>query len=368
MTTWPSELLKLPEFPMCSRPAPPSVGIPVTVRWYHVELDGGTYTVFNLDRVALQTGTDWEALCDELGWSPTPRPREPSRRTVTQQMPIVPSNTDEPPINYRSACEKPIAWSYAEALSRAPFVKLIVLSDPMPTCPVPPEVDSSYEMLGYRISAKRLKDVNRGEPVYYMHNFRGEVLGAGCDWRRWCHLLGWWPIDGLAPNAEIPRVEAVPTAPRKPTGPFVVNRHWYGTRDEIPEPWMYVGRGTVLGNPFTREEHGPIQAMKRYEAHLQDLIARRDPKVLTELGRIDATTSLVCSCKSKPGAMNPCHADIIVTEWKRAGRRGLLAGYEPRDDDHDLPEWTPPAETSVPTPAAERKPVPQTLNLFGEPP
>lgn len=94
----------------------------------------------------------------------------------------------------------------------------------------------------------------------------------------------------------------------KALGPRVVNRHHYKGKP-MPAPWIYIGRGTPLGNPFTKDQHGDA-ALEKYRTWLWDRIRHRDAEVLRELRRITSDTNLVCSCAPKP-----CHGDIVVRAW-----------------------------------------------------
>jgi len=83
-------------------------------------------------------------------------------------------------------------------------------------------------------------------------------------------------------------------------------------------PWMYVGRGTPLGNPYTRAKHGD-NAIGLYLEWLREQVRSRSSDVMAELRRIEESTHLVCSC-----APRPCHADIIATAWSAMRERGML--------------------------------------------
>jgi len=93
------------------------------------------------------------------------------------------------------------------------------------------------------------------------------------------------------------------------TVPTVVNRHHYKGKP-LPKPWMYIGRGTPLGNPFTVREHGDA-ALELYRRWLWDKIRSNDEDVLCALRRITRSHTLVCSCKPRP-----CHGDIVVRAWE----------------------------------------------------
>lgn len=113
--------------------------------------------------------------------------------------------------------------------------------------------------------------------------------------------------------------------------PTVINRHHYlptvgagpmlgpgraDSRRPLPEPWIYVGRGTPLGNPFFKTEVSPIL---KYRRHLFRAIEAFDWRVWLQLRSITDDTHLVCSC-----APRPCHADEIAKAWAWLRREGRL--------------------------------------------
>lgn len=112
--------------------------------------------------------------------------------------------------------------------------------------------------------------------------------------------------------------------------PLVLNRHRYlptpgcgparertgrERRPPLPEPWVYVGRGTPLGNPYRREQHGDA-AIGMYRRWLHFQLTSGNELVLAAMRQIEPGSHLVCSCAPKP-----CHADVIVRAW--AWLRGL---------------------------------------------
>ena len=94
----------------------------------------------------------------------------------------------------------------------------------------------------------------------------------------------------------------------------VVNkRSWVKDNAEIVE--VYIGRPSVLGNPYKGERS---QVIAQYRTWLWNEINKKS-QVLTELLRLKeiaevADIALICWCAPKP-----CHGDIIKNciEWLR---------------------------------------------------
>lgn len=107
-------------------------------------------------------------------------------------------------------------------------------------------------------------------------------------------------------------------------GPTVINRHHFKGRP-MPRPWVYIGRGTPLGNPFTVAEHGE-QALPRYRRWLWDRIRESDPRVLEALRGLTPRHHLVCSC-----APRPCHGDVVVAAWHWLVARDSAPNERSRD-------------------------------------
>lgn len=108
--------------------------------------------------------------------------------------------------------------------------------------------------------------------------------------------------------------------------PLVVNRHHFvyvegigpppkkkprRGKNFLPQPWIYVGRGTPLGNPFRPgNEMSHADALASYRRWLWDRIRRNDWKVMLAMRSIDHDSAIVCSCAPKA-----CHADIVLRAW-----------------------------------------------------
>lgn len=84
----------------------------------------------------------------------------------------------------------------------------------------------------------------------------------------------------------------------------VINRHHT----------IYIGRGTLLGNPFVRGKDGTREeVIEKYSIWLNEQISNKNRLVCNELNRIyklslNYNVYLQCSCK---GFHKTCHGDII---------------------------------------------------------
>lgn len=87
----------------------------------------------------------------------------------------------------------------------------------------------------------------------------------------------------------------------------LLNRH-HLKKSGWPVGAVYVGRGTVLGNPFVVDEDGTREeVIEKYRGWLAERIASRDVAVLTALAGLKHASALVCSC-----APAPCHAEVVA--------------------------------------------------------
>ncbi len=94
----------------------------------------------------------------------------------------------------------------------------------------------------------------------------------------------------------------------------VVNKYKHApTENDI-----YIGRGSILGNPYTSIQDRKTKAdficenreesVSKFKDYLLDKIAKKDKGVCDELNRIYQMTevNLICFCKPES-----CHGDII---------------------------------------------------------
>lgn len=102
----------------------------------------------------------------------------------------------------------------------------------------------------------------------------------------------------------------------------VINKHYDST------PGEYIGRPSVLGNPFVIGQDGDrVQVVDKYRRWLWQGI-NEDGLILRELHRLKAQAYchelvLVCWCK-RPGKDVACHGDVIkqAIEWLDYKERG----------------------------------------------
>ncbi len=78
---------------------------------------------------------------------------------------------------------------------------------------------------------------------------------------------------------------------------------------------IYVGRPTILGNPFILERESDRNAiLQQYDTYLMKELENKEGAIYTEIHRIadmlyEQNIKLICSCSPKA-----CHADIIARE------------------------------------------------------
>ena len=88
----------------------------------------------------------------------------------------------------------------------------------------------------------------------------------------------------------------------------VVNRKTYTGKDAI-----YVGRPSVLGNPFTVRQHGEGVCIEKYKDWLNIQWMTGNQVVKAEINRLtdmlieQGSLTLMCWCHPKP-----CHADVLA--------------------------------------------------------
>ena len=80
---------------------------------------------------------------------------------------------------------------------------------------------------------------------------------------------------------------------------------------EIKGEAIYIGRPSILGNPFTVKDHGHGTAIALFRKwlwkHMQsDTPQHQELQRLAELHKQKQDITLVCWCKPKP-----CHGDVV---------------------------------------------------------
>jgi len=82
-------------------------------------------------------------------------------------------------------------------------------------------------------------------------------------------------------------------------------------KDNIPKDSIYIGRGSILGNPFAIGVDGNrSEVINKYREYIKTEIKAKNPLVLMVLKSIKENSILVCYCKP-----SPCHGDVIKEVW-----------------------------------------------------
>lgn len=68
---------------------------------------------------------------------------------------------------------------------------------------------------------------------------------------------------------------------------------------------VYIGRGSLWGNPFTVEMYGRDACIEKYEHYIREKL-RNNPVLWQELQKLEGKV-LGCFCKPKR-----CHGDVLV--------------------------------------------------------
>jgi len=91
------------------------------------------------------------------------------------------------------------------------------------------------------------------------------------------------------------------------------------TLSSWPQGAIYIGRGTIFGNPYAIGEHGDRDTVcDLYEKRMSYLLDRGDPAMLTALLSLKEDSVLVCWC-----APLRCHGSTIEAAWRRLQQTGL---------------------------------------------
>jgi hypothetical protein len=75
---------------------------------------------------------------------------------------------------------------------------------PFSRCPEAPAPGSRVQVHYYIVECRVVSGWEA--PWFYVWNLEGTILSFCQDWRRMCHVLGWYPMPGLEPDQAIPRV------------------------------------------------------------------------------------------------------------------------------------------------------------------
>lgn len=87
-----------------------------------------------------------------------------------------------------------------------------------PDAPAPGE---HVHVLWYRVEHRAGRE--NGRPRFFVYDGQRPVAMA-LHWDRLCHVLNWYPLDGLEPGQRIPRTAAKPASKPKPKPAPVVRQ------------------------------------------------------------------------------------------------------------------------------------------------
>lgn len=77
--------------------------------------------------------------------------------------------------------------------------------------------------------------------------------------------------------------------------------------NKTTEPYeVYIGRGSVFGNPYTVERYGRDKCISLYSTYIKARL-NKEPELVQGLMKLDGKV-LGCYCKPKR-----CHGDILIS-------------------------------------------------------
>jgi len=96
----------------------------------------------------------------------------------------------------------------------------------------------------------------------------------------------------------------------------VVNRHHLPA--QWPQGYVYVGRGTALGNPYQVGVDGDRdECVDQFRDDIAERYLNGDPVLITALAAVRDARALVCSC-----APRRCHAEVVADYVQRLRHEG----------------------------------------------
>lgn len=113
--------------------------------------------------------------------------------------------------------------------------------------------------------------------------------------------------------------------PVKPEGyPEIVNVHWYGTVQDLPDDTLYMGRGSPYGNPFGGQGKDVTrdQACDRHAEFLRKKLecnSAFEAQMMTDM----RGKKIACFCKNKHKEIR-CHLDSYAEEYYKRYKNGYF--------------------------------------------
>jgi len=89
---------------------------------------------------------------------------------------------------------------------------------------------------------------------------------------------------------------------------IILNKHHKSTDNAI-----YIGRGSVLGNPFVIGVHGSrTEVIAMYDNYIHDQILLGNSSIVEYIKTLESNSRLLCYC-----CPNQCHGKVIEKYWKK---------------------------------------------------
>lgn len=101
------------------------------------------------------------------------------------------------------------------------------------------------------------------------------------------------------------------------TYPEIVNVHWYGGVNKLPDDVLYMGRGSPYGNPFQLEKNEAVDK----HAILLSIRLQKDKKFECQMMNDMKNKKIACFCKNKYKTIR-CHLDNYAKEYSDRVKAG----------------------------------------------
>lgn len=112
----------------------------------------------------------------------------------------------------------------------------------------------------------------------------------------------------------------------------LLNKH----KDGSPPGSVYIGRGSIFGNPYVIGQHGTREeVIEMYRGHLARLLVNRNKRTEEAFKELSPVSELLCFCHPKP-----CHGSVIDEYWTLVtGASSYEEGIEQLKERLDYRAW-----------------------------